>query len=324
MPIPPPQSLDWPADRALLLVHGIGNARPGDYDSLVAQLTGILDGQPNKYAIYTFYYDQVNEWFSTKVQAAQQIATFVSAIRARLEATKLGNSVADFAGDIIWPVLIADAREAVRTAFLAQLQQIIRDGRRAKVTTPFQRLSIICHSLGCFHTFEALHAAARSTTQGLAPGTDGVRFENVIFMASPVQLIRTVGRDIGAVIPQPGSLTCVSAQTLAMPSETIITGEAVTSSKHTVSITGNLDPVGGYFFRNPLTWAYMHLPDQESRIDRQDFVNMQQSDLEKVLTQALQDHGPPQITVQSPHDWGKYVDRHATDLQGWLNVPRAT
>jgi len=109
-----------------------------------------------------------------------------------------------------------------------------------------------------------------------------------------------------------------------MPSEKIITGEVVASAKRTVSITGNLDPVGGYYFRKPLDWAYMDLPDQESKIDQQDFVNMQEVDLEAVLTQALQGNGPPQITVQSPHDWGKYVDRHATDLQGWLNVPRAT
>ena len=57
-------SLKWPADRALLLVHGIGSARPGDYGALVAQLTNILAGQPKPYAIYVFYYDQVNDWFA--------------------------------------------------------------------------------------------------------------------------------------------------------------------------------------------------------------------------------------------------------------------
>ena len=65
-------SLKWPADRALLLVHGIGSARPGDYGALVAQLTNILAGQPKPYAIYVFYYDQVNDWFAHTPPVALQ------------------------------------------------------------------------------------------------------------------------------------------------------------------------------------------------------------------------------------------------------------
>ncbi|MEO7083763.1 MAG: hypothetical protein ABI442_19940, partial [Gemmatimonadaceae bacterium] len=64
MTIPDPQSLKWPADRAVLLVHGVGSAKPGDYDPLVAQVTSALAGQPRPYAVYMFYYDYINEWFS--------------------------------------------------------------------------------------------------------------------------------------------------------------------------------------------------------------------------------------------------------------------
>lgn len=319
MPIPPPQSLDWPADRALLLVHGIGNARPGTYDSIVTQLQELLPDGPKAYAIYTFYYDQVNEWFSSKVQAAKGVATLVSALRANLDATALGNAVADSAGDVVWPVLLVDAREAIRAAFHRQLLQIVRDGRRSNIETGKQRLSIIGHSLGCFHTFEALHAAAANPGIGLGPGTDGVVFDNVIFMASPVQLIRTVGKAIRVTIPQIERLTTVSAPQLQMPVEQTIVGP-VASARRTVSITGDLDPVGGYLLGKRLSWAYMNLPGQESFVDDQDAVHVTPDELTALLTKALSDHSPPRITVESPHDWGKYIARHATDLRKWLDV----
>jgi len=316
----PPQSQKWPADRALLLVHGVGNARPGDYNPLVAQITNILAKQPKQYAIYVFYYDQVNNWFEDKGNAPLAVASLVSAIRSKLDATSLGNVVADFAGDVIWPILLLDARDAVRTAFLRQLQQIVLDGKQAGIRQPAQHLSIIAHSLGCFHTFEALHAAANSTSQGLAPATDGVQFDNVIFMASPVQVIRTVAGMIRPLVPRASDLVCVSAPQLQMPGEDDGTGTSVPSAKQTISVTGNLDPVGGYFFRKQLDWGYMNLPGQKSFIDSEEWVDMNEADLAGILQQSLQDHAPPSITPENPHDWSAYVARHANDLQHWLGV----
>jgi hypothetical protein len=316
----PPQSLKWPADRALLLVHGIGNAQPGDYGALVAQLTNILADQPKPYAIYVFYYDQVNDWFSDKGNAPLAVSTLVGSLRSKLDATKLGNVVADFAGDVIWPILLLEARDAVRTAFLRQLQQIVLDGKKAGIRQPSQHISIIAHSLGCFHTFEALHAAAKSTSQGLAPATDGVQFDNVIFMASPVQMIRSTAEAIRAVIPRASDLACLSIPRLEMPSEDDGMGTLVPSAKRTVSVTGNLDPVGGYFFRKQLPWAYMNLPSQIPLIDQQEWVDMKEAELADVLQASLREHQPPQITPENPHDWGAYVGRHAPDLSKWLNV----
>ena len=83
----PPQSLKWPADRALLLVHGIGNARPGVYGALVAQLTNILVDQPKPYAIYTFYYDQVNAWFAEKGNVPLAFGSLVGSLRSKLDAS---------------------------------------------------------------------------------------------------------------------------------------------------------------------------------------------------------------------------------------------
>ena len=316
----PPMSLKWPADRALLLVHGIGSARPGDYGALVAQLTNILAGQPKPYAIYVFYYDQVNDWFAEKGNVPLAFASLVGSLRSKLDATNLGNVVADFAGDVIWPILLLGARDAVRTAFLRQLQQIVLDGKQAGFRQPAQHLSIIAHSLGCFHTFEALHVAASSTSQGLAPATDGVQFDNVIFMASPVQVIRTVAESIRAVVPRPSDLACLSPAPLDMPSEDDGTGNLIPSAKRTISVTGNLDPVGGYFFRKQLPWGYMNLPNQISRIDQQEWIDMNEAELASILQGALNEHRPPVILPENPHDWSAYVARHADDLSQWLNV----
>ena len=316
----PPQSQQWQADRALLLVHGIGNARPGDYGALVAQLTNILASQAKPYAIYVFYYDQVNNWFADKGNAPLAVTSLVNAIRSKLDATALGNVVADFAGDVIWPILLLDARDAVRTALLRQLQQIILDGKKAGIRQPAQHLSIISHSLGCFHTFEALHAAAKSTSQGLAPATDGVQFDNVIFMASPVQVIRTVAEMIHAAIPRANDLASVSAAQLEMPGEDDGTGTIIPSAKQTISVTGNLDPVGGYFFRKRLDWGYMNLPSQKAFIDQQEWLDIHEVDLANILQMALREHDAPSIMPENPHDWSAYVERHATDLQQWLNV----
>jgi hypothetical protein len=313
-------SLKWPADRALLLVHGIGSARPGDYGALVAQLTNILADQPKPYAIYVFYYDQVNDWFAEKANVPLAFSSLVGSLRAKLDATNLGNVVADFAGDVIWPILLLGARDAVRTAYLRQLQQIVLDGKRAGIRQPAQHLSIIAHSLGCFHTFEALHAAAKSTSQGLAPATDGVQFDNVIFMASPVQVIRTVGGAIRDIIPRPSDLACLSDRQLEMPSEDDGMGTLIPSAKRTISVTGNLDPVGGYFFRKQLPWGYMSLPNQISRIDQQEWVDMNEAELASILQASLNEHQPPVILPENPHDWSSYVARHADDLSQWLNV----
>jgi hypothetical protein len=319
MPTLPPQTQRWPADRALLLVHGIGNAHPGDYAPLVAQLQQALGDDARNLAIYFLYYDAINEWFAVKTQAAVQVGALVSAIRSRVDSTALGNVIADFAGDVVWPVLIPDARQAVRIAMLQQLQQIVADGVRAGFQARDQHLSIMCHSLGCFHTFEALHAAAKSTTEGLAPGTDGVRFDNVIFMASPVQLIRTVAGALGAAVPQLSTLTTVSSATLSMPAERIVTGDVVQSVRRTVSITGNLDPVGGWFLRQRADWAFMNLPGQEVFIDSEQPTNVtSEAQLVALLQGSLRDREPPTITATNPHDWGSYIDRHAGDLKKWL------
>src|SRR5258708_14622417 len=315
MAIPDPQSLTWPADRAVLLVHGVGNAKPGDYDPLVARLSNILAGQPKRYAIYMFYYDYINEWFSQKVQAPLAVTQLQNALHAKIGGPGLGNTVADFVGDVIWPILSLDARDALRTALFRQIRQVFLDGTAAGVRVPERKLSIICHSMGCFHVFEALHAAANDPAEQLGPA-EGVQLENVIFMASPVQAIRTIANDIRAAVPRANDLACLSADPLAMPAQDDGFGGLLPSVRQTVSITGNLDPVGGYLFRKQLAWAYMNLPGQVSKIDQEDLIASNEGDLQAILQDALRDGTPPKITPQNPHDWTAYVTRHAADLRG--------
>ena len=316
----PAQSQKWPADRALLFVHGIGNPKVGDYDPLIAEVRTILGDAASQYAFYFLYYDQINEWVAAKLQVATQVASLVADLKTRLNSTTLGDVAADFAGDVIWPVLVADARQAVRAAVLQQLGQIVLDGKRAGIQPRDQHLSIIAHSLGCFHVYEALSAAAADPASGLGPASSGVRLDNLVFMASPVQLIRTVATSLGAAVPQGSSMFTVAAP-LAIPAEPGDDGQPVLFAANTVAITGNLDPVGGYLFREELPWAYMNLPGQQSFVDTEQIVTTSGTEdmsLASVLHRALHGQGPPTITPDNPHDWGAYVQRHADDLRQWL------
>ena len=205
MAILPPKSQQWPADRALLFIHGVGSSKEGDYDALVAQVVDLLGADAKRFAIYFLYYDQVNEWFAAKLQAEDAFTKLVSFIAGNLDATMLGKASADFAGDVIWPILIADARLAVRAAVLQQLQQIVRDGKAMGIQPRDQHISVITHSLGCFHIYEALSFAAQNPAEGLGPASAGVVLDNLIFMASPVQLIRSAGQTLGKAVPQRSS-----------------------------------------------------------------------------------------------------------------------
>ena len=316
----PPQSQTWKSDRAVLFVHGIGQTKPGDYAPLVEQLQAILGDDAEKIAVYFLYYDQINDWFAAKLQAANIITALVQRIRSRLDASTFANTIADFAGDVIWPVLIADARMAVRAAVLQQLEQIVLDGKKAGYQPRSQHITVIAHSLGCFHVYEALSAAAADPAQGLGPASAGVRLDNLIFMASPVQLISTVARAMGAAVPQRESLYCVN-QPIAIPCEPGDAGQSVLTARRTVSITGNLDPVGGYCFRDQLDWAYMNLQGQTAFIDQEQVASVNGNEkltLQNILQSALSEHGPPNISPDNPHDWGAYMARHAADLKSWI------
>lgn len=322
--VPPPQSQRWRADRALLLVHGIGNAQPGDYDALVAQTKAALGDDAGSVAIYVLYYDALDDWMAAKTRAASLVTALLDRLRARVDDAAIGEAIAEFAGDVVWPVLVADARQAVRAACLAQLQRIVLDGLAAHVPARRQHLSIMCHSLGCLHTYEVLHAAAASASEGLAPATDGVVFDNVLCVAPPVQLIRSVAGDLGPLVPQRESLACLAPGGLRIPTEAAVGSAPVASVRRWISLTGELDPVGGWFLGRRADWAYTRIDGQLAVIDEQRALDITTADdLARVLRNALRDGAPPHLSAGNPHDWSGYLARHAQDLRGWLAPPGA-
>lgn len=315
-----PQSLTWPSNRAVLLVHGVGNAKPGDYQDLVGLLKTALGPAAGQFAIYQLYYNAINNWFKEKIALADRLQQLEAFFKIGVGDADLAEAAAEYAGDVLWPVMSRSARSAVREAYLLQLKQMVRDGTGTVRQTPDLEITIIAHSLGCFYTYEVLHAAATLPSHRIMPYSYGVRFRNVILMASPVQLIRTVGDALGPGVPYKNELAVFNEAGLAIPAETH-SGGRTTSTDNWVSITGELDPVGGWFFRKKAAWAYMDLPGQQSIVDPQTLLDIgSKADLAKLLAESVFQKQAPDISISNPHSWEGYVARHEQELRQWLTA----
>lgn len=314
-----PQSLNWPGDRAILLVHGIGNTQSGGGEDIEGAVRTALGTDADGIAIYQIFYDGINDWFMEKTQAAAMVNPLVRLFKQGGGGDALSQTIAEYAGDVLWPVLSAAARSAVRQAYITQLIQMVRDGATAGLAADELRMTIIAHSLGCFHTYETLHEVCRNPMYTLQPATHHVKFENVIVMASPVKLVRTVAGQMGAAVPDPASLATLRGNALSIPAQRRLDGVEVRVTQHWVSITGDLDPVGGHLMRNKVKEAYAVLPGQETIIDTQAALNIgTEGDLGAALRASLRDKKPPAVTVNDPHSWTAYVGRHAADLAQWV------
>ncbi len=313
------ESKDWTGKSAVLLVHGVGNAKPGDYGDLVQEVRSLLGDKESEFAIYRLMYDGLHDWFAEKTQLADQLGPLLGAIGGRISATSIADTISEVVGDVLWPVLSSSARSVIREAYLAQLKQIVLDGNRCAVPTRRQKLHIICHSLGCFHTYEALHAAAAFPSHRLTPTEDAVRFQNVIFMASPVQLIRTLAGSMGATLPKRW-LATLDSSGLSVPSRLrSSSNRRIKSVAQVVSMVGELDPVGGYFFRDRGDWAYMKLPGQVEIVDPQTILEIDtEVKLKDVLKSGLRSRSRPVLTVENPHSWMGYITRHRGEINQWL------
>ncbi|MFN8573425.1 MAG: hypothetical protein U0132_15335 [Gemmatimonadaceae bacterium] len=307
-----PQSQAWPGHDAVLLVHGIGEDPTAPRSEANEALRSALGDRADSFAIYELRYDGINDWFAEKTQLAGLVPQLLGFLKGKFGGDHLGDTVAAFAGDVIWPVLSLSARAALREAFIVQLNKMIQDGPHAAT----QRISIVCHSMGCFHTYEAIHAACGDMSNLIGPQA-GVRLQNVIFMASPVQLIKSAVKELGVVIPK--RTTLALSRSLSKPVADLNGVEEPYVLGKFVSITGALDPVGGHLFRQKLDWAYMAVPGQDSLIDDQHETNItSREELIATLSASLQTRERPNITLQNPHDWVAYIDRHQTDLRTWL------
>ncbi len=317
-----PQSVDWPADRAVLLVHGIGNASAGAVAFPSGELGEALGADAAKVAVYTLSYDFINDWVVRKQQVAAGIAAAGKVVSREFDNPELADTLAEYVGDILWPVLHQDTRLAIRDAYMAQLQQIVLDCGEAALARGHDpldyRVSIVAHSLGCYHTYEALHAAVREPEYRLQPGTDLTQLESVTLMASPVQLIRTVAGAIRAFVPAPEQLATLDPAGLSLPAQPV-GRKNVPATRRFLSVTGNQDPVGGHLLGKKNGWAFMDIAGQETTIVPQSLVGGNSA---QALKAALQSGGGAGAavgaTVQDPHSWSAYMTREAALLSELL------
>lgn len=313
-----PQSISWPGTRAILLVHGIGNASVGQAGAFpLDALKRVLGDELPNVAIYVVNYDFINDWVATKVDFGAGITALKTAVQLRLGDGSADAEIADGIGDVLWPVLNPDLRFAVRDAIIAQLDQIQLDRAESALERgddPLDyQVSIVAHSLGCFHTYEVLTAIANEPAHQLRPASDLVTFDSVMLMASPVQLIRTVAGAISAVVPDLGTLATL-ARPLAIPAETR-RGKVVKCTHDFISITGSHDPVGGHLLGARLDWAYMDIPGQISTIVPQQALNISTKD-STALALASAIAGGAQL--RDPHSWSAYIDGQARQMRGVL------
>ena len=321
-----PQSIpEWPSRRAVLFVHGIGDASSGGLNSFpIDQFKTAMGDDASSFAIYTLNYDFINDWAEAKTNVAAGVKLLKNAIAKRFGGDSLASTIAEYAGDIFWPVLNADIRLAVRDALIAQASQIMLDCGEtalARGEDPLDyQVSIIAHSLGCFHTYETLCATVSDPQYHMRPGTDLTRLQAVFLMASPVQLIRAVGGDIRLTVPDLDTLFTMS-KPLAVPTE--ISGNKKTPcARQFISVVGDRDPVGGYLLGKKQQWAYMALPGEREIIDAQRLIgvdetaaleNVLHSNMSGTISSVAGGALGSAVNVSNPHDWVAYIERH-TDL----------
>jgi hypothetical protein len=305
----------WPADRALLLCHGVGNYGPGDYDGVKAALRDALGAAAwNSIAVYEVFYDEVNDWFAQKTQLAQAVTRALQFMKAKFDTSVVAQAAAEGAADIIWPVLSLPARDALRRAYISQLLQMVIDGEDPSgVSVRDQKIVVMGHSLGCFHTYEALWATATDPQYHMLPAFgQGPVYRSVILIASPVQMIRGVAREMSGLVPDRDRLATTRDAPLAVPAQ-VFDGQRVPVTKKLLSLTGSLDPVGGFLLGNALDWAYMDIDDPlfQPHVEPQHLVNRPaDADLATLFTQ-MAGRRRPDLTLENPHSWERYVSHNA-------------
>ncbi len=317
-----PLSQKWPSTRALMLVHGVGDYHPGDYDDLLQELAKLAGPQRwHDTAVYPFFYDGINDWMVQKTQLKAGVQALLGEIKSRFltetNRPALAEAASEGAADVLWPALVRDARLAIRDAMIAQVLQIVLDGRASNVPRWKQQITIICHSLGCVHTYELLHAAASNPIYELRPVSDWVQFENVIMFASPVHLYQTVGLSaaLRPFIPNPEEMACFNGP-LRMPGQLDMDSTFVRSVKRFVAVTGKYDPIGGYLLGKQLDWAAMtSFQNGEGFTFKEDPQNdlpfaQMPDQLAPVLGASLVGASGPKLPLGNPHSWTRYITQN--------------
>ena len=110
-----PQTMFWPGKRAILMVHGIGDASAGKDGAFpVDFVKRALGSEAETTAIYRLNYDFINDWASQKTQFAAGIAALTAAVQLKLGEDSASQKIAEYAGDVLWPIFSEDIRFAIR------------------------------------------------------------------------------------------------------------------------------------------------------------------------------------------------------------------
>jgi len=85
------------------------------------------------------------------------------------------------------------------------------------------------------------------------------------------------------------------------------------------AIAGNLDPVGGNFFKKTVPWAYMDIEGQKSLLDDQSLLNIKDAlDLAGVLADIAVNGAASSQILRDPHSWDNYIANHAQEIVRWI------
>jgi hypothetical protein len=96
-------------------------------------------------------------------------------------------------------------------------------------------------------------------------------------------------------------------------------GQFVPYMRRLLSITGDLDPVGGYLWRRKLDWAYMDIPGTDRYVEPQQIAGLESDDdLASMTQRAMQSGQHWTMQPNNPHDWVHYVEHNAERLRHWM------
>jgi hypothetical protein len=89
-----------------------------------------------RHAVYEMFWDPISDWFAEKLQAKDLVTHLLAELKQFSTRATPVPWAAEGVGDVIWPVMLRDAREALRDACIRQIQQMVKDGRAAGIKRP--------------------------------------------------------------------------------------------------------------------------------------------------------------------------------------------
>jgi hypothetical protein len=101
-------------------VHGIGDASTGKDRALPLELVRqMLGDEAPSVAIHRMDYDVIDDWLATKSQFQTGITALKRVLALSPGAETIDATIAEYVGDVRWPIPSAELRFAVRDALMA-------------------------------------------------------------------------------------------------------------------------------------------------------------------------------------------------------------